>query len=145
MQQALVINIWQLSAILLRIPSPLKLFQVGWGQTHIFRFLQKYLIGFKSRLCHSRTFTALAISHSCCVFRSIVLLEGKPSAQSEVLNDPDWVFIKAISYTPSRGKVATWVREHSGVLKNKWSVFYWEQWFQLYNWDSSASGANKTK
>ncbi len=62
-------------------------------------FLQKYLIGFKLRLWlgHSRTFTELCISHSCCVIRSIVLLEGKPSAQSEVLNALDWVFIKAIS------------------------------------------------
>ncbi len=79
--------------------SPLKLCQVGWGQTHIFRFLQKYLIGFKLMLWlgHSRTFTELSISHSCCVFRSIVLLESAPSAQSEVLNALDWVFIKAIS------------------------------------------------
>ncbi len=37
------------------------------------------------------------ISHSCCVFRVTVLLEGKPSVQSEVLNALDWVFIKAIS------------------------------------------------
>ncbi len=46
-------------------------------------FLQKYLIGFKLRLWlgHSRTFTELCISHSCCVFRFIVLLEGKPSAR----------------------------------------------------------------
>ncbi len=80
MWQALLISIWQLSAILLLISSPLKLCQVGWGQTHIFRFLQKYLIGFKRWLGHSRTFTELSISHSCCVFRSIVLLEGKPSA-----------------------------------------------------------------
>ncbi len=82
MRQALLISIWQLSAILLLTSSPLKLCQVGWGQTHIFRFLQKYLIGFKLRLWlgHSRTFTELSISHSCCVFRSIVLLEGEPSA-----------------------------------------------------------------
>ncbi len=46
------------------------------GQTHIFRFLQKYLIGFKPRLWlgHSRTFTELSISHSCCVCRSIVIV-----------------------------------------------------------------------
>ncbi len=31
------------------------------------------------------------------MIRVIVLLEGKPSAQSEVLNALDWVFIKAIS------------------------------------------------
>ncbi len=54
--------------------SPFKLCQVRWGQTHIFRFLQKYLIGFNPRLWlgHSRTFTALSISHSCCVFVVIV-------------------------------------------------------------------------
>ncbi len=76
--QALLINIWQLSAILLL----LKLCQVGWGQTHIFRLLQKYLIGFKSRLWlgYSKTFTALLISHSCCVLKVTVLLEAKPSA-----------------------------------------------------------------
>ncbi len=53
------------------------------GQTLIFMCLQKYLIGFKLRLWlgHSRTFTELCISHSCCVFRFIVLLEGKPSAR----------------------------------------------------------------
>ncbi len=66
---------------------------------HIFRFLQKYLIGFSPRLWlgHSRTFTELSINHSCCVFRVIVLLEGEPSAHSEVLNALDWVFIKTIS------------------------------------------------
>ncbi len=65
----------------------------------IFRFLQKYLIGFKLRLWlgHSRTFTEFSISHSCCVLRIIVLLEGEPSAQSEVRNALDWVFIKDIS------------------------------------------------
>ncbi len=99
MWQAFLISIWQLSAILLLTSSPLKLCQVGWGQMHIFRFLQKYLTGFNPRLWlgHSRTFTELPLSHSCCVFRFIVLLEGEPSAQSEVLNALDWVFIKAIS------------------------------------------------
>ncbi len=37
------------------------------------------------------------LSYSCCVLRVIVLLEGKPSAQSEVLNALDWVFIQASS------------------------------------------------
>ncbi len=37
------------------------------------------------------------ISHSCCVLRVTVLLVGKRSAQSEVLNTLDWVFIKGIS------------------------------------------------
>ncbi len=99
MRQALLINIWQLSTVLLLTSSPLKLCQVGWWQTHTFRFLQKYLIGFNLRLClgHSRTFTALCVSNSCCVFRVIVQQEGKSSAQSEVLNTLDWVFINAIS------------------------------------------------
>ncbi len=99
MRQALLISIWQLSTILLLTSSSLKLFQVGWGQMHIFRFLQKYLIGFNPRLWlgHSRTFTELSINHSCCVFRVIVLLEGEASAQSEDLNALDWVFIKTIS------------------------------------------------
>ncbi len=44
----------------------------------------------------ARTFTALCISHSFCVFKVIVLLEGEPSAQSEVLNALDWVFIISI-------------------------------------------------
>ncbi len=87
-------SIWQLSAILLLTSSPC---QVGGGQMHIFRFLQKYLTGFNPRLWlgHSRTFTELLLSHSCCVFRFIVMLEGEPSAQSEVLNALNWVFIKA--------------------------------------------------
>ncbi len=99
-RQALHIIIWQLSAILLLISSRLKLCQVGWGQMHIFRFLQKYLIGFNLRLWlgHSRTFTKLCISHSCCVFRVIVLLEGKPSAQSEVVNALDWVSLMLSLY-----------------------------------------------
>ncbi len=94
-----LISIWQLSAICLLTSSPLKLFQVGWGQTHIFRFLQKYLTGVnpRLRLGRSSTFAALSISHFCCVLRVTVLLEGEPSAQSEVPNALDWVFIKAIS------------------------------------------------
>ncbi len=94
--QTLHIRIWQVSAILLLISSHLKFCQVGWGH---FKFLQKCLIAFKPRLWlgHSRTFTELSISHSCCVLRVTVLLEGKPSAQSEVLNALDWVFINAIS------------------------------------------------
>ncbi len=69
------------------------------GQTHIFRFLQKYWIGFKLRLWlgHSRTFTELSISHFCCVIRVTVLLEGEPSAQSKDLKALDCVFIKTIS------------------------------------------------
>ncbi len=97
MRQALFISIWQLSAILLLTSSPLKLCQVGWGQMHIFRFLQKYLIGFKLRLWLGHSRILLSISHSCCVLRVMVLLEDEPSAQSEVLNALDCVFIKDIS------------------------------------------------
>ncbi len=43
-----------------------------------------------------RTFTELSISHFFCVFKVIVLLEGEPSAQSEVLNALDWVFIISV-------------------------------------------------
>ncbi len=69
------------------------------GQAHIFRFLQKYLIGFKLRLWLglSRTFTELSISHSCSVLRVIVLLEGKPSAHLRFwmlwIGVSFWVFI----------------------------------------------------
>ncbi len=60
MRQAFI-SIWQLSAILHLASSPLKLCQVGWGQIHIFMFLQKYLIGFKLSLWlgHSRTFRVI--------------------------------------------------------------------------------------
>ncbi len=97
--QALDIRIWQLSAIVLLISSRIKLCQVGWGQMHIFRFLQKCLIAFKPRLWlgHSRTFTELSKSYSYRALRVIVLFEVEPSAQSEVLNSLDWVFTKAIS------------------------------------------------
>ncbi len=47
------------------------------GQMHIFRFLQKYLMGFKP--CNF--ITELSISHFYCVLRTIVLLEDKPSAR----------------------------------------------------------------
>ncbi len=61
---------------LLLISLPLKLCQVGWGQMHIFRFLQRYLVVFKLRLRlgHSRTFTDLPVSHSCCVLWKVNLL-----------------------------------------------------------------------
>ncbi len=107
------------------------------GQTHIFRFLQKYLIGFKSRLWlgHTKTFTALCISHSCCVLRVIVLLEGEHSAQPEVLNALDWVFIKAISIF--------WCIEHffysdeSLPLKNRPTAWGCYQHTSLLGWSSA--------
>ncbi len=66
---------------------------------HIFKFIQKYLIAFKPKLWldHSGTFAELSIIDSYCVLRVIVLLEGEASAQSEVLNALNWVFIKALS------------------------------------------------
>ncbi len=37
----------------------------------MFRFIQKYLIGFNLRLWpgHSKTFTEMSLNNSCCVFR----------------------------------------------------------------------------
>ncbi len=136
--QALHIRIWQLSAILHFTSSHLKLCQVGWGQMYIFRFLQKYLIAFKPRLWlgHSRIFTEVSISHVCCVLRVNVLLEVEPSAQSEVLNALDWVFIKVISifwcielffYSdeslgPCRWKTAPQHEDHADCcLDDKWA------------------------
>ncbi len=146
MRQALFINSWQLSAILLLTSQALS----GWmGQTYIFRFLQKYLIGFKPRLWlgHSRTFTELSISHSCCVFRSIVLLEGKPSAQSEVLNALNWVFIKGLnisicwciellfysdeSLSPCRWKTAP---RHEAATS---TLYFWDGTLQVMSRDCS--------
>ncbi len=61
MKRQASISIWQVSAILHLTSSPLKLCQVSWGQIHIFKFLQKYLIGFKLSLWlgHSRTFRVI--------------------------------------------------------------------------------------
>ncbi len=67
--------------------------QLRWEQMHIFRFLQKYLIEFKPGHIHRFVYETLLL----CVHRVIVLLQGKPSAQCEVMNALDWVFIKAIS------------------------------------------------
>ncbi len=137
--EALHIRIWQLSAILL-ISSRLKLCQVGWGQMHIFRFLQKYLFAFKPRLWlgHSRTFTELSISHSCCVFRSIVLLEGEPSAQSEVLNALDWDFIKAISiFWVHWAFLLLWRFTQSLLLKNSPTAWGCYQYTLLLGWYSA--------
>ncbi len=94
MRKALIIIIWQFSSILLLISSPLKLCKVGWGQTHILRFLQKYWLA-HLRLWpgHSRIFTDLSMSHFCCVFRAIVL--------SEVLNALDWVSLRSSQYFSS--------------------------------------------
>ncbi len=79
MRKALIIIIRQFSSILLLISSSLKLCQVGLGQMHILRFLQKYwLAQLRLWLGHTRIFTDLSMSYFCCMFRAIVL--------SEVLN-----------------------------------------------------------
>ncbi len=83
---------------LLFFTSPLHLWssvRLDGADAH-FQVSQVIIDWFKSRQClgHSRTFTALCISHSCCVLRVTVLLEGKPSVQSEVLNALDLVFFK---------------------------------------------------
>ncbi len=76
-----------LSTILLLISSPFKLCQVGWGRCTFSGFSRNIWLG-SSPGCawatqrHSQSY----ISHSRCVFRSIVLFKGKHSAQSEVLN-----------------------------------------------------------
>ncbi len=70
--------------------------------TAIFRSLQRCSIGFKSGLWlgHSRTVTELLWSHSFVILAVclgvIVLLEGKPSAQSEVLSTLEKVFVQDI-------------------------------------------------
>ncbi len=69
--------------------------------TAIFRSLQRCLVGFKSGpwLGHSRGFTEMSLSHSCVTLAVcfIVMLEGEPSAQSEVLSAVEQVFIENIS------------------------------------------------
>ncbi len=67
--------------------------------TAIFRSLQRCSIGFKSGLWlgHSRTVVVKPLLHYfSCVLRVIVLLEGKPSAQSEVLSTLEKVFVQDI-------------------------------------------------
>ncbi len=67
--------------------------------TAIFRSLQRCSIGFKSGLWlgHSWTVTELLWSaHFSCALRVIVLLEGNPSAQSEVLSTLEKVFVQDI-------------------------------------------------
>ena len=83
--------------------DPLKLCQVGWGVSlHIYFHLQRCSIRFKSGLWlgHSRTLRLVLKRLLCClgcVLRVIVLLEGEPSPQSEVLSALEKVFIKDLS------------------------------------------------
>ncbi len=69
--------------------------------TAIFRSLQRCSIGFKSGLWlgHSRSHGVVVkplLRYFSCVLRVIVLLEGKPSAQSEVLSTLEKVFVQDI-------------------------------------------------
>ncbi len=97
MRQALLISIWNYLPIFsspLHLSSSVRLdradahFQVS---PEIFDWVQSQAVAGQLKDIE------LYISHSWCVLRVIVLLEGEPSAQSEVLNALDWVFIKAIS------------------------------------------------
>jgi hypothetical protein len=70
--------------------------------TAIFRSLKRCSNEFKSGLWlgHSRTFRDIPkplLHFLGCVLRVIVLLEGKPSPQSEVLSTIEQVFIKDLS------------------------------------------------
>ncbi len=95
MHQDLHISIWQLSTIFLLTSQALSC----WiGQTHICRFLQIFdWVQAQVLAGPLKDITVLCISYSCCVLRVTLLLEGEPSAQSEVLNALDWFFMKAIS------------------------------------------------
>ncbi len=68
--------------------------------TAIFRSLQRCSIGFKSGLWpfknSHRVVVKPLLSYFSCVLRVIVLLEGKPSAQSEVLSTLEKVFVQDI-------------------------------------------------
>ncbi len=78
--------------------------------TAIFRSLQRCSIGFKSWLWLGHSRTVIVLEWNCsrtvvmkpllryfsCVLRVIVLLEGKPSAQSEVLSTLEKVFVQDI-------------------------------------------------
>ncbi len=70
--------------------------------------------------------TVLCISYSCCVLRVTVLLEGEPSAQSEVLNALDWIswrlsqYFGALSfffYSDESLSTCCWKQHHSTVLQ----------------------------
>ncbi len=68
--------------------------------TAIFRSLQRCSIGFKSGLWPFKNSHGVVVKpllrYFSCVLRVIVLLEGKPSAQSEVLSTLEKVFVQDI-------------------------------------------------
>lgn len=76
---------------------------MGSVAAHIFSGLsQRCSIGFKSRLWlgHSRTLRRVPkplLHFLGCVLRVVVLMEGEPSPQSNILNALDAVFIKDLS------------------------------------------------
>ncbi len=113
-------------------------FRFGWGQTHIFRFLQKYFIGFKFRLWlgHSKTSTALCINHSCCVLRVIVLLEGKPSARLRF-----WMLWTGFSLRLSQyfGALSFYIYSNESLCPCRWKIASQHEaaTSTLYFWDGT--------
>ena len=76
--------------VLLFSADPLKLYQVGWGASQ-HRFFQVSPEMFDQALAGP---LLLCLG---CVFRVVVLLEGEPSPESEVLSALEQVFIKDLS------------------------------------------------
>ncbi len=82
-------------------------------------------------------FTALCISHFCCVRMVSVLLEGKPSAQSEVLNALVWVLIKALDILVHWAFLLFWWVPQSLLLKNSPIAWCFYQHTFLLGWYSA--------
>ncbi len=104
---------------------------------HIFRFLQKYLIGFNPRLClgHSRTFTELSINHSCCVFRVIVLLGPVWGSECSGLGfHKDSQYLGALSFSSI---LNFWWVPQSLLLKNSSTAWDCYQHTLLLGWYSA--------
>ncbi len=91
MRQALLINIWQLSAIFLLASSPL-------GRHTFSGFSRNIWLGSSSGSgwATQGQFTELSLSHFFCVLTSIVLLEGKPSGRLRF-----WMLWTMFSLRPS--------------------------------------------
>ncbi len=76
------------------------------------------------------------------MLRVIVLLKSEPSAQSEVLNALDWVFIKAISiFFVHWAFLLLWRVPHSLPLKN--SPTAWAATSTLYFWDGTLQAMSR--
>ena len=91
--------------------------------TAIFRSLQRCSIGFKSGLWlgHSRTFRyfSLPLLHRLgCVLRVVVLLDGKPSPQSEVLRTLEQIYQGSLYALLHSSLPRSWLISQSLPLKN---------------------------